>query len=64
MLQAFSYASAIRYAMKALPNASILRFFDKKGFHFDCGSTQEVARCLLSKIAGYKIELVSQEVTA
>ena len=45
--------------MKANPNSTILRIFDKLGLHFDCSSVYEVQRVLAAGIDGSKIELVT-----
>lgn len=53
----------IRYAMKALSNASILKIFDREGIQFDCSSVYEVMRVIKCGVDPSKIELVSQELT-
>ena len=50
-----------RYAMKALPNGSILRLFDRLGLHFDASSGFEVQRAMKAGIAAKKIALTAQE---
>jgi len=50
-----------RYAMKALPNASILRLFDHMGLHFDASSTYEARRAMKVGIAASKISLSTQQ---
>jgi diaminopimelate decarboxylase len=55
----------VRYAMKANPNAAVLRVFDKKGAHFDASTFNEVLRAMdpnKAAIDGSKISLTSQEV--
>ena len=53
----------IRYAMKALSNANILRLMDREGVHFDCSSAYEVMRVIAAGIDPSKIELVTQDLT-
>ena len=57
-----SFGMVARYAMKANPNASILRIFDAAGMHIDASSEYEVRRAIHAGIAGEKISLSSQEV--
>lgn len=56
-----AYGSLVRYAIKANPNASILRLFDGMGIHFDASSEWEVRRLLHLGISGEKIQLTAQE---
>lgn len=58
-----SVSCTIRYAMKALSNANILRLFSREGIHFDCSSVYEVMRVIQAGIDPSSIELVSQELT-
>ena len=64
-LQALKFPSAfnltVRFAMKACPNAAILKFFDKCGLHIDASSGHEVERALKVGINPKKISLSSQE---
>jgi len=53
-----------RYAMKASPNAAILRIFDACGLHFDASSGWECDRALKAGIAAEKISLSTQEMPA
>lgn len=55
------YGLTVRYAMKALPNAAILRLLDCVDIHIDAGSGFEAERALLAGVAGEKISLSSQE---
>jgi diaminopimelate decarboxylase len=50
-----------RFAVKACPNAAILKRFDKAGLHFDASSLPEVERIAAAGIAVEKISLSSQE---
>lgn len=56
-----AYGLLVRYAMKANPNASILRFFADMGIHFDASSEWEVRRLLQLGVPGNKIQLTAQE---
>lgn len=56
-----AYGLTVRYAMKANPNASIIRLFDAMGIHFDASSEWEVRRLLHLGISGEKIQLTAQE---
>lgn len=51
----------VRFAMKACPNANVLRLFHKAGLHFDASSGFEVRRAIMSGIPPEKISLSSQE---
>ena len=50
-----------RFAMKALPNAAVLRIFDAKGLHIDASSGYEVDRALHAGVAPERIQLTAQE---
>ncbi|MDD5581642.1 MAG: diaminopimelate decarboxylase [Candidatus Marinimicrobia bacterium] len=50
-----------RYAIKANPNAYILRLFDKLGLHFDASSGYEAERAMLVGINPEKIQITAQE---
>jgi len=56
-----SFGLTVRFAMKACPNASILRLFDKQGLHFDASSGWEVRRAIKAGVSADKISLSSQE---
>lgn len=56
-----AFGLTVRYAMKAWPNAYVLRLFDSLGLHFDASSGYEVARLLAAGIAPSKISLSTQE---
>ncbi len=51
-----------RYAMKALPNRSVLRILDERGLHVDASSGFEAERALAAGIAPEKIQITAQEV--
>jgi diaminopimelate decarboxylase len=38
-----AYGLTVRYAMKACPNAAILKYFNSKGIHIDASSGYEVS---------------------
>jgi diaminopimelate decarboxylase len=56
-----AYGLTARYAMKASPNAAILKLFDKMGLWIDASSGFEVRRALAAGIEPHKISLSSQE---
>lgn len=56
-----AYGLTVRYAMKACPNASILKFFHSKGIHIDASSGFEVRRAIAAGIPPENISLSSQE---
>lgn len=59
-----AFGLTVRYAMKASPNAAILRIFDKAGLHFDASSGWECDRAIKAGIAPEKISLSTQEMPA
>ncbi len=56
-----AFGLTVRYAMKALPNGTILRLFDRLGLHFDASSGFEVERAMKVGVAAQKIALTAQE---
>jgi diaminopimelate decarboxylase len=56
-----AFGLTVRFAMKACPNAAILRFFESLGLHFDASSGWEAERALRAGIAPEKISLATQE---
>jgi diaminopimelate decarboxylase len=56
-----AYGVTVRFAMKACPNASVLKVFANKGLHFDASSGWEVRRALLAGVPADRISLSSQE---
>jgi diaminopimelate decarboxylase len=56
-----AFGLTARFAMKASPNAAILRLFDSMGMHFDCSSVHEVKRAMAAGVAASKCSLSSQE---
>jgi diaminopimelate decarboxylase len=59
-----AFGLTVRYAMKASPNAAILRIFEKAGLHFDASSGWECDRAIKAGIAPNKISLSTQEMPA
>ena len=51
-----------RYAMKALPNRSVLQIFDAAGLHVDASSGFEAERALAAGIAPERIQITAQEI--
>ena len=56
-----AYGLTVRYAMKACPNSSILKFFNSKGIHIDASSGYEVKRAMSAGIPAENISLSTQE---
>jgi diaminopimelate decarboxylase len=60
---AFPHAFGLtaRYAMKASPNAAILKIFNEAGLHIDASSGHEVRRALAAGVPAANISLSAQE---
>lgn len=56
-----AHGLTVRYAMKALPTAAVLRVFDAAGLHLDASSGYEAERAMRAGIAPNKIQITSQE---
>lgn len=56
-----AYGLTVRYAMKACPNGTILKLFNKKGIHIDASSGFEVRRAIDNGIPAENISLSTQE---
>ena len=56
-----AFGLTVRYAMKANPNASILKILDMQGLHIDASSGFEVERAVKAGISPEKILLTSQQ---
>ena len=56
-----AYGLTARFAMKACPNAAILKLFLAKGLHFDASSGYEVRRAIRAGVPAERISLSSQE---
>jgi diaminopimelate decarboxylase len=55
------FGLTVRFAMKACPNANVLRLFHALGLHFDASSGFEVKRAIAANIPAEKVSLSSQE---
>lgn len=56
------FGHTVRYAMKALPNATVLRIFADKGLHIDASSGFEAERALRADIAPERIQITAQQI--
>lgn len=56
-----AYGLRLRYAMKASPNAFILRLFESMGLSFDASSGYEVERLLHAGVGTTRISISTQE---
>ena len=56
-----AFGLTVRYAMKASPNAAILRIFERCGLHFDASSGWECERAMRAGIDPAHISLSTQE---
>lgn len=56
-----AYGLTVRYAMKASPNAAILKLFHRLGLHIDASSGFEAERAMRAGIPAEKISLSTQE---
>lgn len=56
-----AFGLTARYAMKAAPNAAILKTFAAEGLHIDASSGHEVHRAMAAGIPAEKISLSAQE---
>mmetsp|Transcript_15681 Transcript_15681/g.33139 ORF Transcript_15681/g.33139 Transcript_15681/m.33139 type:complete len:484 (+) Transcript_15681:123-1574(+) len=56
-----AYGLTVRYAMKACPNGSILKYFSSRGIRIDASSGFEVRRAMDMGIPAENISLSSQE---
>jgi diaminopimelate decarboxylase len=59
-----AFGLTARYAMKASPNAAILKIFAAAGLHIDASSGHEVHRAMAAGIPAGKISLSAQELPA
>ena len=55
-----AFGLTVRYAMKANPNAAILKLFSSLGLHVDASSDHEVERALRAGVTPDRIQLTSQ----
>jgi len=56
-----AYGLTVRYAMKACPNGTILKYFNQRGIHIDASSGFEVRRAIANGVPPENISLSSQE---
>ena len=59
-----AFGLTARYAMKASPNAAILKLFKQAGLHIDASSGHEVHRAMAAGVPAANISLSAQEVPA
>lgn len=59
-----AYGLTVRYAMKALPNAAVLRLFHGLGLHIDASSGYEALRAIKAGVAPTAIQITAQEAPA
>lgn len=59
-----AFGLTVRFAMKALPNASVLRLFWQEGLHIDASSGWECRRAIAAGIEPQRISLSTQELPA
>ena len=55
-----AFGLTVRFAIKACPNAAVLRLFLSLGLHFDASSVYEVRRGMLGGVPAEKISLSTQ----
>ena len=56
-----AFGLTVRYAIKANPNAALLRLFDACGLHFDASSGFEAWRAMRAGVDGNKVSLSAQQ---
>lgn len=56
-----AYGLTVRYAMKALPTAAVLRLFTDRGLHIDASSGYEAHRAMRAGVPPSNIQLTAQE---
>ncbi|CAA6676556.1 MULTISPECIES: diaminopimelate decarboxylase [unclassified Lentimonas] len=59
-----AFGLTARYAMKASPNAAILKIFNEAGLHIDASSGNEVRRAIAAGVPAANISLSTQELPA
>lgn len=59
-----AFGLTARYAMKASPNAAILKIFNDAGLHIDASSGNEVRRAIAAGVPADNISLSTQELPA
>jgi diaminopimelate decarboxylase len=56
-----AYGLTVRFAMKACPNSTILKYFSSRGIHIDASSGYECRRAMAAGIPASHISLSTQE---
>ncbi len=56
-----AYGLTARYAMKACPNAGIIRILNRAGLHIDASSGYEARRAMLSGVPARHIQITAQQ---
>jgi diaminopimelate decarboxylase len=56
-----AYGLTVRYAMKALPTAAIIRLFSDQGLYIDASSGFEAARAIRAGVPAAHIQITAQE---
>lgn len=56
-----AYGLTVRFAMKACPNSTILKYFSSRGIHIDASSGYECRRAMAAGIPASNISLSTQE---
>lgn len=57
-----AFGLTVRFAMKALPNAAVIRIFTDMGLHIDASSGFEAERALRAGVKAQRIQLTAQEI--
>jgi len=57
-----AFGLTARYAMKALPNSTVIRILTQKGLHIDASSGYEAERALRAGVPGHHIMLTAQQI--
>jgi diaminopimelate decarboxylase len=57
-----AFGLTARFAMKALPNAAVIRILTQKGLHIDASSGYEAERAMRAGVPASHIQLTAQEV--
>ena len=55
------YGLTARFAMKALPNAAVIRLFNQMGLHIDASSGYEAERAMRAGVPSAQIQITAQE---
>jgi diaminopimelate decarboxylase len=56
-----AFGMTVRFAMKALPSAAVLRIFHEEGLHIDASSAFEVERAMRAGIPAENIQITAQQ---